>query len=80
MFVSGPGGEEEAVGVGAGGRRGGAVAAPLTGSGRGRPKRVEEAVGVRQVKRAVVMEVVADEPIGDRRLRRGGLQRRDARR
>ena len=30
---------------------------------------------VRQIERAVVMEIVADEPIGNRRLRRGALER-----
>ena len=75
MFVSGPSAEEEAVAVRDRWPRGGAVAGALH---RLRPRMAEaaeEAERVRQVERAVVMEVVADEPVGDRRLRRGGLQR-----
>ncbi len=44
--------------------------------GRARlPEAREEAEGVRQVEGAVVMEVVADEPVGDGRLGRHGLER-----
>src|SRR5215831_13625672 len=36
----------------------------------------DEVEAMRQLERAVVMPVIADEPIADRRLRRTGFQRR----
>ncbi len=65
--------EEEAVSIGRVSRE---VVGPLGGGlGSRLAEDVHEVEHVRQKERAVVMEVVADEPVGDGRLRRDSLER-----